>query len=117
MKRRKSLVPPPENPSLTPFDDGVAVLRFDGQVAGHVATTLGYFRTLRKQQHWVWFVVVWTDGRREQPEEDYFPWTFVTEIQNGYFDAPDGVRYEATWVPEPDRERTWAELGLTHDQF
>lgn len=119
MKRWKYFVPPPPEPTLDPFEDGLAVLRLHGQVAGHVATTLGAFSTLfsRQQQPWVWFIVVWADGTREHSEEDYRPWTFVREMQSGYFDGPDGVRYEAEWLAEPERTHMWDALGLAHDQF
>ena len=119
MSRRRYFKPPPSDPALEPFDLGLAVLRLNGQVAGHVATTLGSFSTLfsRQMQPWIWYIVIWADGTREHPEEDYPPWTFVREVQSGYFDGPGSVRYEAQWLEEPERTRMWAELGISVDDF
>jgi len=77
------LKPPEPDPSLGPFRGGVAVLRRDRGLAGHVATDIKTFWapfgfSLRRQWYF-WYSVVWADGRRERPEEDYPPWTVVAE--------------------------------------
>jgi hypothetical protein len=109
---------------LDVFDRGCLVLRRDGEIAGHVATTLGTFwspgRPLTMQQC-VWFVVVWADGEKEPAVEDYPPWTYVHEIREGRFDWPDGGprsgEYGAEWLPWEEREAHWAALGVTLDDF
>lgn len=99
---------PAPDPMLDPFRDGTAVLRRDGRVAGHVATSVGSFwspsRPLTRQ--WcVWFLVVWSDGTRERSVEDYPPWTYVKEMKRGVFDwvagpgAPRAGVYEVEWLP------------------
>ncbi|MDO8144055.1 hypothetical protein [Isoptericola sp. 178] len=114
---------PRRDPALEPFDHGTVVLRRDGEVAGHVATTLGTFwspaRPLTIQQC-VWFLVVWADGVKEPPFEDYAPWTAVEEIRAGTFaweDGPHRGTYAATWLPRAQGEARWAELGITLDDF
>lgn len=92
------LRPPEPDPSLDVFRDGVAVLRREGQVAGHVATPVKTFWAplgfSRRRQWWVWYIVVWADGAREQPGEDYPPWTAVREMQSGTFSwDEDGARW------------------------
>lgn len=69
------LKPPKPDPALDPFRGGVAVLRRDGEVAGHVATEVKTFWSpfsfSRHRQWWVWFIVVWTNGDREPSAGDY----------------------------------------------
>lgn len=110
--------PPVPDPTLEPFDDGVGVLTRDGHVAGHVATSLGWFwspfRPLSKQW-WVWLIVVWADGAREPSTEDYPPWTYVSEMQSGYFNwvgESRAGRYDFAWLPRGEAERTRAVLGI-----
>jgi hypothetical protein len=109
---------------LDAFDRGCLVLRRDGEIAGHVATSLSTFwspgRPLTLQQ-WVRFVVVWADGEKEPSFEDYPPWTTVTEICNGVFvwdvRGSHSDEYTAEWLPDEEREARWAALGLTLDDF
>ena len=111
--------PPPHDPALDPFMWGLAVLRLNGQTAGHLATTLGSFSSLfpRQMRPWVHYIAIWSDGTREPAEEDYPPWTFIREMQDGYFSGPRPVRYEAAWLEEPDRSRMWGELGVSAADF
>ncbi len=58
--------------SRRPALPGVAVLRRDGHVTGHVATTATTFWApfgfWLRRQWWVWYIVVWTAGHRERSE-------------------------------------------------
>lgn len=119
MPRPRFLKAPRPDPTLEPFNLGLAALRLDGQIVGHVATTLGSFSSLfsRQMQHRVWFIVIWTDGTREYAEEDYPPWTFVREIQGGYFDGPGDVRYQTEWLEEPERTQMWTKLRISSSDF
>jgi hypothetical protein len=119
------LKPPKPDPTLDPFRDGVAVLRRDGEIAGHVATTVGSFWapfafTLRYQWS-VWYIVVWADGQRERSEEDYPPWSVVAEMQSGRFvwdqDDPHQGEYAIEWLPDTERDLVLAELGVASDHF
>jgi hypothetical protein len=109
---------------LNAFDGGCLVLRRDGEIAGHVATTASKFwspgRPLTVQQQ-VWFVVVWADGEKEPSFEDYPPWTTVADIWNGVFvwdsARPHSGEYTAEWLPEGEREARWAALGVTLEDF
>lgn len=120
-----SLVKPPHpDGSLEPFRDGVGVLRQDGAVVGHVATTLSEFWSpfspLRRQW-WVWLIVVWADGKRERSTEDYSPWTYVAEMKAGRFEWTggghrDGV-FDFEWLSPDEAHRVRAELNVTPDDF
>ena len=111
---------------LEPFDGGLAVLRNGDEVVGHVATVVGTFATPFRPvrpQPWVWFIVVWSDGTRERPIEDYPPWTFVTEMINGSFDwttypkDPHAGVYSSQWLPASEAARVRDELGIRPENF
>ncbi|BDZ66063.1 hypothetical protein [Agromyces mangrovi Wang et al. 2018] len=117
--------PPHPDESLEPFDGGVGVLTRDGEVRGHVATTLSWFWSpfspLRKQW-WVWYIVVWTDGVREPSTEDYPPFLAVTEMRSGYLDVESAAltrngRYDFAWLPPTERDAMLARLGISSDDF
>ncbi|MEE6296638.1 hypothetical protein [Georgenia wangjunii] len=71
----------------------------------------------------MWIVVVWADGVKEPSVEDHPPWTYVSEMRDGYLDWQDGAnrertgRYEIQWVPaelaQAERER----LGIHLNDF
>ena len=54
--------------------EGVALLRTeDGQVAGHLAAIVDEFWSPGRPLTWqerVWWLVTWSDGRRDRIEED-----------------------------------------------
>ncbi|MCB2176607.1 MAG: hypothetical protein KQH57_12410 [Actinomycetales bacterium] len=113
-------------PEMEPFKRGLAALKRNGKTVGHVATSLGHFRTPfapRTPQPWVWLVVVWDDGVKEPSVEDYPPWTYVAEMRAGYLDWQHGRgdgrrgRYEIEWVAADlaaaERER----LGIRTEDF
>ncbi len=111
------------DPALDIFDQGIAVLWQGDDVAGHVATTLSTFwspgRPLTRQD-WVWLLIVWSDGAREYPFEDYPPWTTRREIQAGFLTWDQGDRegtYRAVWVPDDQRQSEWARLGIAVTDF
>lgn len=123
------MIPCCDRPSLTPsldaFRGGVAALRRDGQVAGHIATSVRTFWAplsfSRRRQWWVWFIVVWANGERESPEEDYPPWTMVREMRSGTFswDEEDEHRghYTVEWLPERARQEALAALHIPPEDF
>lgn len=131
--RRTPRVEPLPEPDFGPefdlFRNGLAVLLRDGEPVGHVASSLGYFTTRGGRQPWVWLVVVWSDGTKEDSVEDYAPWTYVAEMRAGYFEWTDGFgrvrdrkhsyvgRYEIEWLPRDcalaERER----LGVSLKDF
>ena len=112
------------DPRLDAFDRGCLVLRRRSETVGHVATTLGTYWSpgrARTIHQWVWLVVVWADGEKERPVEDYPPWTYVREIWDGEFiwpyPGPRSGEYSVEWLPDSEREAKWAELGTTLDDF
>lgn len=126
------------DPGLGAYDHGLGELRVDGQLRGYLASV----RTkmiLPRRQWWVWLVIVWADGRRELPLEDYGPkWITVRELDAGYFDhygpttmtrrpsrffasfdVQDGEPqvYDFAWLPSGEAAAKWQELGLTDNDF
>ncbi|MDO9398045.1 MAG: hypothetical protein Q7T71_15985 [Herbiconiux sp.] len=112
------------DPALDIFDKGCWELTSeDGQLAGHVSSTLGYFRAPLGRpfvkQDWIWLLVVWADGRREVPLEEYPPFSmgFVGELLEGEFHWSRDRSYSARRLTDAERERIWAELGITEHDF
>jgi hypothetical protein len=117
---------PEPDPTLDPFDDGLAVLYRDGAVAGHIATSLGTFWSPFQpfsRHWWVWAVVVWNDGTKERSEEDYAPWTFVADMTSGTYewagptDDPRTGIYSIEWVPEEEARHVRDQLGIRREDF
>lgn len=97
------------------------MLTNDGEVVGHLASIVETFWGLGRPlglQERVWILITWSDGRRERIEEDYPPWTSVTEIRDGWVswktDGSEG-HYEVIWLDEPERSRLWPEVGIVGD--
>ena len=119
------LRPPEPDPALDPFRGGLAVLRRDGQVAGHVATQVTTFWSplsfSLRRQWWVWYIVVWADGDRERAQQDYPPWTTVAEMRSGSFTSDEDDQhhgaYTVEWLPEAEREPVLGDLGISQDDF
>ena len=115
---------PDPDPGLEAFREMIAVLRRDGEVAGHVASTVSTFWSPAKplsRQWWVWFVVVWSDGDRERAFEDYPPWTFVSELQSGTFvwdeEGAHKGTYSARLLAGEEEEFTRAALNIRPEDF
>jgi hypothetical protein len=120
-RRREPRPEPDFGPEMEPFRDGLAVLLRDGEPVGHVATTLGHFRTPfapRTPKPWVWLVVRWSDGTKEIAQEDYPPWTYVSEMRAGHIEwvgSADRRRdgwYEIAWVPREQAAQERERLGI-----
>lgn len=107
-------------PRLKPFDRGAVVLRDGIELVGHVVSVVSSFwsplRPLRKQSC-VWFTVIWADGQRENPFDDYPPgWFTVEEIESGRFIWSQGTHqgeYKAEILGPEAAAATWDELGVT----
>jgi hypothetical protein len=128
----------PADPLLRAYDRAVGTLSVDGELVGHLASRVLEMR-FPSRQPWVWFVIVWTDGRREFKFEDYGPgWYIVRELDAGYFEhhGPSvsvgkrffGVRYQLVkpgspttfdfaWLPPDLAARRWEELELVDSDF
>lgn len=129
----------PLDPTLACYDHRVATMSLDGEVRGYLACVVGAHRTLTSaaMRPWPWFRVVWADGRREPPEEDYGPgWDLVRELDAGHLDYQDGpsqvrhgwlwdtwvrphstTRYAIDWLDPEESAAVWERLGLTDDDF
>ncbi len=97
----------------------------EGQVVGHLASSLSEFRTLfspRQLQWWVWLVAVWPDGSRERSIEDYPPWSYVNHIKHGYIECDEWSterrgRYEFRWLPAAEAAAAWEFLPIQPSDF
>lgn len=112
-------------PEFEPFRDGLMALSQDGQPVGHLATSLGHFRTPfapLTPQPWIWLVVVWADGVKERAVEDYPPWSYVAEIRQGYVEwlgwgSDRAGRFEIEWVPPGQAHAERERLGIRIEDF
>lgn len=124
------------DPELTAYRRGVGTLRVDGVLWGHLASIVG---RMTSGQPWPWFVVVWLDGRKEFPFEDYGPgWHTVRELDAGYLEhhGPSAVkqrmilgrrlvssrpgppqRFDFEWLSRELAEEMWIELELRDSDF
>jgi hypothetical protein len=117
--------PPAADPSIDPFRDGVGELSRDGEIVGHLASSVSHFRTLfspRQLQWWVWLVAVWPDGTRERSIEDYPPWSYVDDIKHGFIECDEWRaerrgRYDFRWLPAAEAAATRASLSIQPSDF
>lgn len=129
-RRSRPRPEPQPEPDLTPFDGGLAVLRRDGVVLGHIACEVSGFVTPfapRTRKPWVWFAIVWESGEKDSKIEDYPPWTYVTEMLDGYIDYAGGGpftrskdregRYDVEWVAPERAELERDRLGFEPGDF
>jgi len=146
MSRRRRDRSLPENaeyilpdPQLRAYDHGVGTLKVDGVLKGHLASVVGEIR-FPWRSPWPWFVIVWTDGSKENAFEDYGPlWYTVRELDSGMLDyyGPSvrferrglfgrRIRYsklgppcvfEFAWLPSDEAAAVWQELGLVDADF
>jgi hypothetical protein len=128
----------PLDSTFSVYQRGVGTLSVDGTVVGHLASRV-LDMSFPSRQPWLWFIIVWLDGSREQKFEDYGPrWWTVRQLDAGRFEhhLPSrveerrflGLRFVATIPGDPvvfDFERLapaaaaqkWCELGLTDHDF
>ncbi len=125
-RRRRTVQELAADHGLQQFDRGIAVLLREGQVVGHVATVVDYFRTTLEaevREPWVWLLVRWDDGTTDPVTEDYAPWRYVTEMQRDRltWDGPDAGRpgvYELVWAADAaEAAAEWERLGISRDDF
>lgn len=121
--------------TLSRYDHAIAELRVGEGERAHLACVV--MRQLNGDP-WPWFVVVWPDGRKELPDEDYGPeWWTVREWDAGHFtywgepsligrkrffgshsvhDSPE-ITYDVTWLAPDAAAARWHRLGLTDSDF
>jgi hypothetical protein len=122
------------DPELRAYDRGVGTLTVDGVLRGHLASTVGEI-IFPGRSPWLWFTIVWADGTKESPFEDYGPsWDTVRELDAGYLEhfGPSvredrkgwfgrrfevwrlgpPCRFEFAWLPRDEAAETWQTLGL-----
>lgn len=89
-----------------------------------MATALGSFWSPGRPftlQDRVWLTVVWADGEREDPIEDYPPWSVVADVRAGHFrheaPGPRQGEYLVDRLPAEQGRAQWRALGITLDDF
>jgi hypothetical protein len=123
---------------LATYQHGLGTLHVDGELRGYLASVVGEM-SIPNHQPWLWFVVVWRDGTKEFPFEDYGPkWPTIRELDAGYLDhfepstTTEGrflgfrsvqsrpgppCRYEFAWLPAAEAATKWQQLGLVEEDF
>jgi hypothetical protein len=104
-----------QDDSREPFRDGVAELRQDDVVVGHLATQVERFWGLGGHQERVWLLITWSDGRRERIEEEYPPWTSIDELRAGFLrwsvDAQE-LEFKVVWLQSDEARLAWQRHGI-----
>ena len=138
LKEQATVVYALPDPELRSYDHGLGTLRVDGELKGYLASIVGKMR-FPSVQLWPWFVVVWADGAKENPFEDYGPsWWAVRELDAGYLQhygpsvsseqrffgkrfagsvRGQPCRFEFEWLPPAEAASKWQELGLVDSDF
>jgi len=128
----------PCDASLRSYHHAVWTLSIDGELHGHLACVVSEMMWPPRAP-WLWFLVVWIDGRREPPFEDCgLGWYTLRDIDAGYLEyhlpsmtveqrflwarisadqhgAPR--RYTVEGFPADLAAHRWDELRLQDDQF
>ena len=137
-RRTQSRVYDLPDPTLRAYDHGLGTLSVDGEVEGYLACVVETI-VFPEKGPWLWFVVVWADGTKENPMEDYGPgWWTVRELDAGRLEyhGPSsrgetrflGFRFASSvpgpprvfdfaWLPPAEAQQKWLELGLVDSDF
>lgn len=110
---------PKSDSDLAPFVDGLAVLKYNGKVVGHIATTVSKFWSPFSPlslHWWVWSVIVWKDGTKERAIEDYEPWSYVKEMKGGKL-SWNGMVFDIEWLPKNKAKQQYIKLGIKSVDF
>ncbi|WP_369054901.1 hypothetical protein [Kineococcus terrestris] len=110
----------PAEPTLDRYRDAVASLHLNGTHLGYLATKVEPMRAglLLRRAERVWLLLTRLDGSRDPVQEDYAPWTYVSELQQGHitWDAPDGqTRYQVQWLEGDERRDAWDRYGILEE--
>ena len=110
---------PKPDPDLAPFNEGLAMLKHDGKVVGHIATSVSKFWSPCSPlslQWWVWSVIVWKDGTKERAIEDYAPWSYVNEMKNGKL-SWNNTSFDIEWLPVDKAKQLYKKLNIQSVDF
>lgn len=131
----------PADPTLQCWDGGAAELRLDGELKAYLTCVVLEMR-FPTRGPWFWYILVWPDGFKEYPQEDYGPeWDAVRELDAGYFigparpsteyrsrflgldlgvarrSSPNEVTYDVAWLPPTEAAAVWERFNLTREDF
>ena len=103
--------------ALDEYCEAVARLQLAGQHVAYLATQVEPMRAgwLFRRQERVWLLVTHLDGRRDPIQEDYAPWSYVGELQEGHLEwagPHGGADYTVEWLSGEARQLAWAEYGI-----
>jgi hypothetical protein len=108
------------DPTLDAFRDAVASLHDDDVHVGYLATKVESMRggLLLRRQERVWLLLTRLDGGHHPIQEDYAPWTYVSELREGRINwaSTDGhAEYKVRWLTGDQRLQAWGRYGIVED--
>jgi len=128
----------PSDLSLHRYDHAIGTLKTDGELRGYLACVVGNM-SFPSRAPWLWFAVVWLDGSKKNPFEDYGPaWWTLRELDDGQFEGHGPSRrtekrllgwrirgsipgppttFDFEWLPAERGAVKWNELGLVDSDF
>jgi hypothetical protein len=110
----------PVEPPLDKYRDAIASVHLNGMHVGYLATKVEGMRVgfLLRREERVWLLLTRLDGRREPVQEDYAPWTYITELEEDRiaWAAPDAdVQYQVRWLEGDERRDAWSRYGIVQE--
>jgi len=112
----------PTDPALEKYRDAVASLHLNGTHVGYLATKVEGMRGgfLLRRQDRAWLLLTRLDGSRGRDaiQEDYAPWTSISELQEDRINWAwlDGdVHYQVQWLTGEERRDAWDRYGIVEE--
>lgn len=110
----------PAEPALDRYRDAVATLHLNGTHVGYLATKVECMRAglLLRRENRVWLLLTRLDGSRDPIQEDYAPWTYLSELQEDRINwaAPGGeTHYQVQWLEGGERRDAWGRYGIVDE--
>ena len=107
----------PAEPSLDRYRDAVASLHLNGTHVGYLATKVERMRAgfLLRREERVWLLLTRLDGSRDPIQEDYAPWSYISDLHEDRINwgSPGGeTHYQVRWLEGGERRDAWSRYGI-----